>query len=111
MVDSIDILHGKSVESTIDHSHRTGDKLGRIGHQVVDGSTEFIGLSHSAERSLTDDILSAFGIGTIGIGEQCSVLFGDEESFYLKERAEYEFHAKLFLYIKIGRFLACGFGL
>ena len=29
----------------------------------------------------------------------------------LKERAEYEFHAKLFLNIEIGRFLACGFGL
>lgn len=45
------------------------------------GATEFLGLTHPSERSLTNNVLSPLRITAIGIGEQRAVLFRQEEAW------------------------------
>ena len=74
------ILHCKAVETAVNNGNSAGDKLCGVGHQIVDGAAEFLGLAHTTEGSLTYHILSALGEGAVGIGEQAAVLLGDEEA-------------------------------
>lgn len=46
----------------------------------MDSSTELLWLAHAPERSLSYHVLTALGIGSIGIGKQRTVLVGDEET-------------------------------
>ena len=74
------ILHCEAVETAIDHGNSAGDEFGGVGHQIVDGAAEFLGLAHATEGSLTYHVLSALGEGAVGIGEERTVLLGDEEA-------------------------------
>lgn len=74
------ILHCKAVETAVHYGNSAGDEFGGVGHQIVDGAAEFLGLAHTTEGSLTYHILSALGEGAVGIGEQTAVLLGDEEA-------------------------------
>ena len=55
------ILHCKAVETAVNNGNSAGDKLCGVGHQIVDGAAEFLGLAHATEGSLTYHILSALG--------------------------------------------------
>ena len=75
------ILHCEAVETAVNNGNSAGDEFGGVGHQIVDGAAEFLGLAHATEGSLTYHILSALGEGAVGIGEQAAVLLGDEKSW------------------------------
>ena len=49
-------LHGEYVESSIHDGDGAGDELGAFRHEVVDGATEFLGLSHASKGRLADKI-------------------------------------------------------
>ena len=74
-------LHCKRIEPSVDYCDGTCDELCSIAHQVMDGSAQLLRLSHSSERCLADDILSALCITAVRIGKQGTVLLGDEKSW------------------------------
>ena len=74
------VLHCQDVEAAVDNSHSAGDELRSVAHQIVDCAAEFLGFAHTAEGGLTDYIKSALGPAAVGVGQQCAVLLGQEET-------------------------------
>ena len=54
-------LHGKYVETTVYHSHGSGDEGGSFGDEVVYGAAEFLGFAETLEGCLAYDVGSSFG--------------------------------------------------
>ena len=73
-------LHGKRIETAVYDSHRACYEFCRIAHQIMYRATEFFRVSHSSERSLSDHVLSALGVGAVGVCKQRAVLLRKEES-------------------------------
>ena len=73
-------LHCKCVESAVNHCYGACDERGCIADEILDCAAEFFGTAETLERSLAYNVLAAFGERTIGVGEECPVLVGEEES-------------------------------
>src|SRR5574344_990758 len=73
-------LHSKSIESSVNNGYCSCYEVRCIADEVLYGSAQFFRTSHATVRSLTNYRFSAGSIATIGVSQQVSVLFGQEEA-------------------------------
>lgn len=73
-------LHGEGVEAAVYYGDGAGDERGGVGNQILDGAAQFLGLAEALERRLAYHVLAALRQAAVGIGEQRSVLIGQEEA-------------------------------
>ena len=67
-------------ESAVQHRECPGHEAGSITDEVVDGSEQFFRFGKASARSLGDDGLCTVCVRTVGVGEQRTVLVGEQES-------------------------------
>ena len=49
-------LHGKRIETTVNHSNSAGDKRSSVADQILDSAAQLFGAAEPLEGSLSDNI-------------------------------------------------------
>ena len=73
-------LHCEGVEAAVYDGDGAGDERGGVGNQVLDGAAKFLGIDEALEGRLTYHVLATLRQAAVGIGEQRTVLVGQEEA-------------------------------
>ena len=75
------LLHCVNIESSVYYGNRTCYEFCGVAHQVMYCSAKFFRVAHASERCLMYYVASPLGVRAVRIGQQCAVLFCDEEAW------------------------------